>query len=212
VLSGRDEHRQRGITRSTDFGPSAQNYCQNQTKPDPLAWIHRPMWRRAWRISPLVSLPPSFRVAVPLTRSQHLFSCTRNQLYVQNRPIRGAQGHGNEHRSLGFPPLSSRPNYPSTFLVRYPRSKAGNCRERSCRQPRSDPLRKRSAGEETHQVLQIPNVPVMNDFTLFVEGQTSKHVELQVERAWEGDSNPWHHQCRQRRLLRSANTRKGHMQ
>jgi len=53
---------------------------------------------------------------------------------------------------------------------------------------------------------------MMDDSTLFVEGQTSKHVELKVERAWERDTDARHRQRRQRRLLRSAATRKGHMQ
>jgi hypothetical protein len=71
VVCGHDEHSQRGITRSTDFGPSAQNYCQNWTKSGPLLGSSTNA-AEVWRISPLVSPPPSFRVAVPLTRSQHL--------------------------------------------------------------------------------------------------------------------------------------------
>lgn len=68
---GHDEHIQRGITRSTDFGPSAQNYCQNRTKSGPMLGSSTNA-AELWRLSPLVSLPPSFRVAVSLTRSQHL--------------------------------------------------------------------------------------------------------------------------------------------
>ena len=86
----------------------------------------------------------------PRLVSSTCISCTRNQMCVPIRPIRGAQEHGIQHRSLGFSPLSSRPSYPSTFLVRYPRPKAGNCRERAPCQSRSDPLGKHTTGEEAN--------------------------------------------------------------
>ena len=55
-----------------------------------------------WRISPLVSLPPSLRVAVSLTRSQHL----PHVLLPIDADPRSPPGH--EHRSLGPLALYSR--------------------------------------------------------------------------------------------------------
>jgi len=46
----------------------------------------------------------------------------------------------------------------------------------------TDPAEKPQTGDEPHQVLHVPEIAVMCDPALFVEGEAGYDVELEVER------------------------------